>query len=71
MLKFNPSESNITSRITETFSEGFYNPLKVNHGLGYDWDDDNHCETTGNMDGGIGPKTRKINKVPFKVLDAP
>jgi len=45
--------------------------LKLNHGLGYDWDDENHGDSSGTLDGAVGLKTRKINKVPFKILDAP
>ena len=54
---------------TRFSSEENYNPLKINHGCGFDWDED-----AMNDNQGISPegaKTRKINKVPFKVLDAP
>jgi len=45
--------------------------LKLNHGLGYDWDDEAHNEAAGTLDGAAGTKNRKINKIPFKILDAP
>jgi len=71
MLKFNATESNITHRITESFNENSYNRLRVNHGLGYDCDDEMQCDQGGTLDGAVGSKSRKINKVPYKILDAP
>lgn len=57
--------------MTTRFTEENYNPLKINHGCGFDWDEDAMHDNQGVSNDGQGPKTRKINKVPFKVLDAP
>ena len=47
--------------------EADYHPLKLRHGFGFDKEDDNidQGENQHAVD------TRKINKMPFKVLDAP
>ena len=71
MFKFNPTLSTTTSKYTESFNENSYNRLKLNHGLGYDWDEEMQWESSNSQEGGVGTKNRKINKVPFKVLDAP
>ena len=44
MFKFNVNQSNVTSKYTESFNENSYNRLKLNHGLGYDWDDEVNFE---------------------------
>ena len=46
-----------------------YNPLKLRHGFGYDKDEENN--TAAQDEAEIANKSRKINKMPFKVLDAP
>lgn len=40
----------------------------MNHGFGYD---DNDCEGEGSINDTSSKVIRKINKMPFKVLDAP
>ena len=44
-----------------------HNPLKLRHGFGYDVG----AEGSTQMEDLSQSKVRKINKMPFKVLDAP
>ena len=49
-------------------NDDYFNPLKMKHGYGYDQEEDNMSfyENADSQN-----KQRKINKMPFKVLDAP
>ena len=49
-------------------SDDFYNPLRMKHGYGYDLEDNMNYYDNGEQ---TQNKLRKINKMPFKVLDAP
>jgi WD40 repeat protein len=55
---------------SQQFNDTTYNPLKLDHGLGFDWADMDSF-TPEEQAGIEGSKSRKINKMPFKVLDAP
>ena len=46
-----------------------YNPLKLRHGFGYDKDEESN--SPAHDEAQQANKSRKINKMPFKVLDAP
>lgn len=65
ILRFNEIDKE-NSNLGGTFDET-YNPLKLDHGLGFDWDTMDQFESLTNE----SQKTRKISKMPFKVLDAP
>ena len=48
--------------------ENDFNPLKLRHGYGFDKEDE---YSIGQEDNQYSIEARKINKMPFKVLDAP
>lgn len=48
-------------------SDNEYHPMKLRHGFGFDKEDDEQVLSENEH----AIETRKINKMPFKVLDAP